>query len=335
MAVSTSDGLSADDAAEEKRPRVVVVGSANIDMVARVLHLPLPGETLLGGGFLMVPGGKGANQAVAAARLGAVVTFIGCVGADGFGDLMVQNLENEGIDTQFVVRDPDATTGVALITVDEEFGENTIVVAPGANARLSLTLLDLAAAAVRDADVLVCQLEIPMDTVQAALQMARSAGVRTILNPAPAQVLSNELLALVSVLTPNQTEAAQMLDADFDPSAAAIHLRQRGAETVVVTLGSAGARVVSASGNTGVPAFTPAEVVDTTAAGDCFTGALAVALGEGQPLEQAVKFANAAASLSVETEGAQPSLPNRLAVNKRLMGEEEPLPPHKFGSLPC
>ncbi len=316
-----SDTLRTDDAAEEKRPRIVVVGSANTDMVVRVPHLPGGGETLLGSGFSMVPGGKGANQAVAAARLGAVVTFVGCVGTDSFGDLMVLNLENEGINTKFVVRDPDVTTGVALITVDEEFGENTIVVAPGANARLSPALLDLASAAIRDADVLVCQLEIPMDTVQSALQLARDAGVRTILNPAPAHELSNSLLSLVSVLTPNQTEAAQMLNADFDPAAAAIHLRKRGAENVVVTLGGAGARAVSASGNTGVPAFTPAEVVDTTAAGDCFTGALAVALGEGRTLEQAVQFANAAASLSVETEGAQPSLPNRLAVNKRLMEE--------------
>ena len=313
--------LSSDNAPEKKRPRVVVVGSANTDMVTRVPRLPVPGETLLGGAFAIAPGGKGANQAVAAARLGAVVTFVGCVGADSFGDLLVLNLENEGIDTQFVTRDPDAATGVALITVDEEFGENTIVVAPGANAKLSPPLIDLAAAAIRDADVLLCQLEIPMETVQAALQMARSAGVQTILNPAPAKSLSDELLSLVSVLTPNQTEAAQMLGADFDPSAAALDLRRRGAENVVVTLGAAGARVVSASGNTSVPAFPPTEVTDTTAAGDCFTGALAVALGEGQTLEQAVKFANAAASLSVETEGAQPSLPNRLAVNKRLIGE--------------
>jgi ribokinase len=313
--------LTSDDAVEEKRPRVVVVGSANTDMVVRVPHLPGPGETLLGGAFAIAPGGKGANQAVAAARLGAVVTFIGCVGADSFGDLLVLNLENEGISTEFVTRDPDVATGVALITVDEEFGENTIVVAPGANAKLSLPLLGLAAAAIRSADVLLCQLEIPLETVHAALQMARSAGVQTILNPAPAQLLSVERLSLVSVLTPNQTEATQMLGADFDPSAAALDLRRRGADNVVVTLGAAGARVVSASGNLSVPAFAPKEAVDTTAAGDCFTGALAVALGEGQTLEQAVKFANAAASLSVETEGAQPSLPNRLAVNKRLMGE--------------
>ena len=311
---------SPDDAVEQKRPRVVVVGSANTDMVARVSRLPSPGETLLGSAFAMVPGGKGANQAVAAARLGAVVTFVACVGADLLGDQAVLNLENEGIDTRSVVRDPDAPTGMALITVDETSGENTIVVAPGANAKLSPALLELAAAAIRDADVLICQLEIPLETVLAALQMARNAGVLTILNPAPARFVSDELLSYVSVLTPNQTEAAQLLSADFDPSAAAEILRQRGAENVVVTLGAAGARLVTASGNVWVPTFAPQEVVDTTAAGDCFTGALAVALGEGQTMEQAVKFANAAASLSVETEGAQPSLPNRLAVNRRLMG---------------
>ncbi|MGI4790276.1 MAG: ribokinase [Janthinobacterium lividum] len=315
-----NEPLSDDNAVEQKRPRVVVVGSANMDMVARVPQGPRPGETLLAGAFAMVPGGKGANQAVAAARLGAVVTFIACLGVDVFGDQAVLGLENEGIDTRFIVRDPDAPTGIALITVDEETGENTIVVAPGANAKLSPALLELAAAAIRDADVLVCQLEIPLDTVLTALKMARDGNAVTILNPAPAQMLSDELLSFVSVLTPNQTEAARLLDADLDPSAAALSLRQRGVENVVVTLGSAGARLVTVSVNAWIPAFESQEVADTTAAGDCFTGALAVALGEGQSMEEAVKFANAAASLSVETEGAQPSLPNRLAVNRRLMG---------------
>lgn len=161
-----------------------------------------------------------------------------------------------------------------------------------------------------------------METVLSTLQIARSANVLTILNPAPAQALSDELLSLVSVLTPNQTEAAQILGGDYDPSASALMLKHRGVQNVVVTLGSAGARLVThTSENTFVPAFPAAHVADTTAAGDCFTGALAVALGEGLALEEAVKFAAAAASLSVETEGAQPSLPNRLAVNKRLMGE--------------
>ncbi len=321
MADTTADVPAEDAAIEEKRPRVVVVGSANTDMVVRVPQLPCPGETLLGSAFALMPGGKGANQAVAAARLGAVVTFIGCVGADSFGDMLVLNLENEGIDTRFVVRDPDAQTGVALITVDETFGENTIVVAPGANARLSSPLVDLAAAAIRSADVVLCQLEIPMETVLSALQIARLAGVTTLLNPAPAQTLSAEMLSFVSVLTPNQTEAACILGGDYDPSASALMLKHQGVENVVVTLGADGARLVTAKKNAGIPAFPAESVVDTTAAGDCFNGALAVALGEGQSLEDAVKFANAAASLSVEAEGAQPSLPNRLAVNKRLMGE--------------
>lgn len=321
MADTNIDAPAEDAAAEKKRPRVVVVGSANTDMVVRVPQLPCPGETLLGSAFALMPGGKGANQAVAAARLGAVVTFIGCVGTDSFGDTLVLNLENEGIDTRFVVRDPDAPTGVALITVDEAFGENTIVVAPGANARLSPALVGRAAAALRDADVVLCQLEIPMETVQLALHTARSAGVTTLLNPAPAQTLSAEMLSLVSVLTPNQTEAAQILGGDYDPSASALMLKRRGVENVVITLGAHGARLVTAAKNTGIPAFPAESVVDTTAAGDCFNGALAVALGAGRSLEDAAKFANAAASLSVETAGAQPSLPNRLAVNKRLMGE--------------
>ena len=321
MADTILDPVLDDIGVEEKRPRVVVVGSANTDMVVRVPQLPCPGETLLGSAFALMPGGKGANQAVAAARLGAVVTFVGCVGTDGFGDMLALNLENEGISTQFIVRDPDAPTGVALITVDEKFGENTIVVAPGANARLSPALVDMAAAALRDADVMLCQLEIPLETVLSALQIARSAGVTTILNPAPAQTISAEMLSLASVLTPNQTEAAQILGGDYDPSASALMLKRRGVENVVVTLGADGARLVTATENTGIPAFPTENVIDTTAAGDCFTGALAVALGEGQSLEDAVRFANAAASLCVEAEGAQPSLPNRLAVNKRLMGE--------------
>lgn len=304
----------------EKRARVVVVGSANTDMVARVPRLPQPGETVLGTEFENVPGGKGANQAVAAARLGAVVTFIACVGADGLGDGLVLGLEAEGIDTRHVVRDPDAPTGVALITVDEATGENVIVVASGANAKLSVGLVEMAGDAIRDADVVVCQLESPLETVMAALKLAREAGKTTLLNPAPAQALSDELLSLVSVLTPNETEAALLAgDRAVTPSQMATALQDRGAANVVVTLGAKGALVVTETEETLVQSFAPKETVDTTAAGDCFTGALAVALGEGRKLGYAVEFANAAASLSVEKAGAQPSLPNRYEVDVRLI----------------
>ncbi len=317
-----SDAAATDpptDAPPPKRARVVVVGSANTDMTARVARLPKPGETVLGTGFESLPGGKGANQAVAAARLGAVVTLIACVGADGLGDEMVLGLEAEGIDTRHVVRDPDAPTGVALITVDEATGENVIVVASGANAKLSVGLIDMAEDAIRDADVVICQLESPLETVMAALRLARQAGKTTILNPAPAQVLSDELLSLVSVLTPNETEAALLAgNAAVTPEAAAKTLRARGIGQVAVTLGAAGVLLAASDGETCVPGRAVAQAVDTTAAGDCFTGALAVALGEGKSLGEAAAFANAAAALSVTKNGAQPSLPFRFEVEEFL-----------------
>jgi ribokinase len=307
------------DASLRKRARVVVVGSANTDMVARVARLPRPGETVLGHEFESLPGGKGANQAVAAARLGAVVTFVACVGADALGDGLVLGLEAEGIHTRYVVRDPDAPTGVALITVDEATGENVIVVASGANAKLSVGLVEMAGDAIRAADVLVCQLESPLETVTAALKLAREAGKTTILNPAPAQPLTDELLSLVSVLTPNETEAALLAgNAQATPEAAAATLRAKGVERLVVTLGAEGALLVTEDGRARVPGRAVPQVVDTTAAGDCFTGALAVGLGEEMPPAEAAAFANAAAALSVTKAGAQPSLPSRFETEQFL-----------------
>ena len=299
--------------------RVVVVGSSNTDMVARVPRLPRPGETVLGGAFASVPGGKGANQAVAAARLGAQVTFVARVGDDALGDAALRGLADAGIDTQFVVRDPDAPSGVALIGVDEGTGENAIMVASGANGNLSVGDIRRAADVIRAADVLVCQLETPLETVGAALETARAAGVTTILNPAPAQSLSIEMLANVSVLTPNETEAALLAGPGAKTPAEIAHgLRQQGVGSVVLTLGAQGALVSTESADTRIEPFTPDTVVDTTAAGDCFTGALAVALAEGHGLERGARFACAAASLSVEAQGAQPSLPTRTAVDARV-----------------
>lgn len=299
-------------------PRVVVVGSSNTDMVARAPRLPRPGETVLGGAFASAPGGKGANQAVAAARLGAQVTLVARIGQDALGDAALRGFEAEGIDTQFVVRDPDAPSGVALIGVAEDTGENAIIVAPGANANLSVADIMQARDAIRGADVLACQLETPLETVGAALEMARSAGVTTILNPAPAQVLPLALLTNVSVLTPNEIEAALLAGPGARTPAQIAHgLRQQGVGSVVMTLGANGALASTEVADTPIAPFMSACVMDTTAAGACKTVALAVALAEGRNLERAARFACAAASLSVEAKGAQPSLPTRAAVDAR------------------
>lgn len=304
----------------DSRPRIVVVGSSNTDMVVRAARLPRPGETVLGGAFSMVPGGKGANQAVAAARLGAHVTFIARVGSDVFGDNAIAAFEAEGIDTKFIVRDESAPSGVALIGVDEATGENSIIVASGANANLSVDDVEKAQSVIETASVLVCQLETPLETIGMALKMARDAGVKTILNPAPAQKLPDEILANISVLTPNETEARQILGGAPDTEFASDlpgQLLALGLTEVIMTVGSEG--VLSANFEKMVLVKgLRVKAVDTTAAGDCFNGALAVALAEGLPTVDAVEFANAAAALSVTKAGAQPSLPTRAEVDAFL-----------------
>lgn len=297
-------------------PRIVVVGSSNTDLVVRAPTLPGPGETVLGSSFLVTPGGKGANQAVAAARLGARVTLVARLGADEFGDRALAGLGREGIDTRFVARDAEAASGVALIVVSES-GENAIAVAPGANMRLTAADVDRAAAAIRDADMLLLQLETPLPTVRHAATLAMKAGVPVILNPAPAAPLAGELLSRVSVLTPNELEAAALTGgsgAGVDAARqAALRLHASGVRDVVITLGREGALMEGAAGSGHVPGCT-VTAVDTTAAGDAFNGALAVALAEGASLEHAVRFANRAAALSITRPGAQPSLPTREAV---------------------
>jgi len=301
------------------QPHIVVVGSSNTDLVVRAAHLPAPGETVLGGTFLTAHGGKGANQAVAAARLGGHVTFVARLGTDSFGDAAAEHFRSEGIDTRFLIRDPDAPTGVALIGVDESTGENAIIVASGANARLNVSDVAHASEAIRSAAVLVCQLESPLDTVYAAMRTADAAGVPVILNPAPAQPLPDEILALVTVLTPNQGEAALLAGVTgSSPTEAAHSLLGRGVRSVVVTLGAAGALLVDGEGERHIAGHHFENVIDTTAAGDCFTGALAVAIGEGHNLEYAVRFANAAAAISVTRLGAQPSLPMRAEVEELI-----------------
>jgi ribokinase len=301
-------------------PQIVVVGSSNTDMVVQVPRIPAPGETVLGGQFVMVPGGKGANQAVAAARLGAQVTFVARLGPDAFAEGSLQNFAAAGIDTSFIVRDAEAASGVALIFVDAG-GENAIAVAPGANARLAPEDVDRAEAAIARADVVLLQLEMPIDTVAHAIAVAKRHGRRVILNPAPAQSVPEGLLGQVDILTPNETEAAMLLGdsiaglAGIAPTAEA--LLAQGVGIVVVTLGKEGVFVVERGGSYHVPGRR-VTAVDTTAAGDTFSGALAVAWAEGRDVRAAVEWATAAAALSVTRRGAQSSLPTRAEVEAFL-----------------
>ena len=290
---------------------IVVVGSSNTDMIIKLDRLPQPGETVLGGDFSTAAGGKGANQAVAAARAGGAVTFVARVGDDMFGRLAVEQFAADGIDVRHVIEDSDAPSGVALIFVDRN-GENSIAVASGANAHLTPVDALSARDAVRDAQIMITQLETPIETVRAAVVLASEYGVPVILNPAPAQSLGADILRHVSVLTPNETEAELLtgvkVSTTADAEAASEKLASMGVEAIVITLGSRGAFVFNADHSELIAGF-DVQAVDTTAAGDVFNGALAVALAKETPLLEAVHFANAAAALSVTKLGAQPSAP--------------------------
>ncbi|MBN2390760.1 MAG: ribokinase [Anaerolineae bacterium] len=308
------------------RPKVTVVGSFNMDLLIRTPRMPVKGETILGGPFITGPGGKGANQAVAAARLDADVTMVVKLGQDAFGDQAAANLAKEGIRPGFVLRDGASHTGVAFIIVDNE-GENMIVVALGTNAQLTPADIDAARGAIADADVALFQLESPLETVTYAIHVAHEAGTTVVLNPAPGQALSAELLSLVDVLTPNQTELQLLVEEDLtgfenlsglnDIESAAHKLLDRGVGTVVVTLGAEGALIVTRDAAQHVPGY-KVDVVDTTGAGDAFNGALAVALAERRPLAEAVDFANAAAALQVTKVGTAPAMPYRCDVEQLL-----------------
>ncbi len=295
---------------------VVVVGSANLDYTLQVERLPGPGETVLGGGLLTSHGGKGANQAVAARRAGATVTFIGKRGADGPGEAIARRLAEEGIGTEGFLRDPTAPTGVAFIAVDPR-GQNQIVVAPGANATLTVDDLLAFRRLLPGGRVLLTQLETPLPTVQEALRAARTCGMLTILNPAPAVRLGADVLRMVDLLVPNEQEAAVLagrpVQSVADAEAAAAILLGFGCGAVVVTLGSQGALLLRGGAARHFPAF-PVQAVDATAAGDAFCGALAAALVEGEDLEEAIIFACAAGALTCTKRGAQESLPTRDAI---------------------
>jgi ribokinase len=300
-------------------PRVCVIGSANVDYAVTLPRLPRPGETVTGGDLLRDLGGKGANQAVAARRLGAEVRMLGGVGADAAGDEIRARLSALGIGVDGLVTVP-AATGAALIFVDAA-GANQIAVAPGANHALTVEALTPHVEAIEWAEVVVCQLELPLLVVRWALGEAGRRGVPAILNPAPAQPLDDELLRLVHYLTPNEGEAGRLSGVEVTgletARTAGERLVERGARVVIITLGSEGALVCGGESAVHYPAF-PVTAVDTTAAGDAFSGALAAGLAAGGTLEQALPLANAAAALACTRRGAQSSLPDRPAVERFL-----------------
>jgi len=295
--------------------KILVVGSSNTDLIIKVPEIPRPGETLLGGQFQTFPGGKGANQAVAAARAGGDVVFIASVGDDAYGSESVKGYKLDNINTENIKVCKGVPSGIAMITIADS-GENAIAVASGANAALLPDDLDEAEEAFDEADYMLVQLETPMETVKKAVEMCSEFGTRVILNPAPAAELEDEILSQLDVITPNETEAERLtgikvLD-EQDALKAANLLHGRGVNTVVITLGSKGAFFSDSGSGLSmlVPGFT-VSAVDTTAAGDVFNGHFAVALAEGKTLENAIRAAHAAAALSVQKLGAQSSIPRR------------------------
>ncbi len=295
-----------------KTNKIFVVGSANTDMVVMSKSLPVPGETIMGGQFFMNAGGKGANQAVAAARLGGAVTLIAKVGNDIFGKQTLESLHKENINTDFVFIDDQTPSGTALIMVNEH-GENCIVVAPGANANL-LPADILTIQNINEAEIILMQLEIPMSTIEAVAKEAKNNNQKVIINPAPAQALSDELLNGLFLVTPNETEASLLTGIkveDYNTAAqAAVVFLKQGVQNVIITMGKLGAYFQNADLNFKIPAPV-VKAVDTTAAGDTFSGAIAVAINEKMNWENAIRFAIEAASISVTRKGAQSSVPYR------------------------
>jgi ribokinase len=301
--------------------KIVVVGSLNMDLVVRVVRIPNPGETILGQDFLTIPGGKGANQAVAAARMGGNVTMVGCVGRDSFGDTLVDNLSKEGIDVSHIQQNNQTATGVASITVDEK-GQNSIVVTSGANMKITPLQIENAFQKIDDISIVVLQLETPVACVGKAIEIAKARKALVLLNPSPVTAIPENLYPMIDVLVPNEIELAQLTDNPSrclqETSANAQKLISRGVKSIIVTLGRQGVLVVGE--NLKITHLQGHEVlvVDTTAAGDAFMGGLAVGLAEGLLLPEAACLGNATAALSVTRMGAQPSLPHRKEVEDFL-----------------
>ena len=299
---------------------IVVIGSSNTDMVVKTSHLPAGGETVLGGTFFMNAGGKGANQAVAAARYGNRVVFVAKTGDDLFGKQVLKSLEQDNIVTDYVFVDKENPSGVALITIDSE-AENCIVVAPGANMSLSPADIDVASEEIRNADVLLMQLESPVETVTYAAKMAAEAGVPVILNPAPApaEPLSEELLKNLYLITPNRSEASRLSGIEVKDMESAYRaakaIKEMGPKCVIITLGNEGSLLDDGAMPMRVEAL-KVEAVDTTAAGDTYNGVLASVIAEGRSLIEAMREANVAAAISVTRMGAQPAAPTREEINE-------------------
>lgn len=300
--------------------KIVIIGSANTDLCVRTPKIPRPGETVMGDDFRIVSGGKGANQAVAVARLGGSADFVARLGKDMFGDRLLANYWADGLSTDYISRDEESPSGVALISVDEK-GENSIVVAPEANGRLSVFDIDSAMPAISEAAYVLIQLEIPLTTVEYAIRKASAAGAKVILNPAPAAILPADVYQHIYLITPNETEASLLsglkVDNVADAAVAAERLMQLGVENVIVTCGSKGSLVCT---DTGCDLIKARKVVavDTTAAGDVYNGALTVALAEGKSLIESAHFATCAAAISVTRFGAQDSVPTRAEVDAML-----------------
>ncbi len=297
--------------------RIVVIGSSNTDMVVKSKKIPAPGETIIGGTFFMNPGGKGANQAVAAARLNGKVTLVTKTGNDYFSEQAKHIFDFEGIETKYLVKDLRNPSGIALIMVDED-GENCIVVAPGSNSTLSAYDIEDEVYGNDPSDVFLMQLEIPVSTVEFVAERVSTRGNRVILNPAPVKQLSNDLLKCLYIITPNEVEAELLTGIKVVDAASAEQcaekLRARGPRNVIITMGAAGAYLLSDHISSMIHVV-PVKALDTTAAGDVFNGALAVAICEGRDLKDAVSFANKAAAISVTRMGAQSSAPYRKEID--------------------
>jgi ribokinase len=305
---------------------ILVIGSLNMDLVVKTTRLPKPGETIQGEGLRRIPGGKGANQAVAAAKLGKDVHMVGRVGEDSFGQSLISGLSQHGVDTKNVIVDPDAPTGTAVILVDE-LGENCIVISSGSNGKVTKGDINNIADEIKRARVILLQFEIPIEAVEQAINIAHENGVYIILNPAPANEISQEIIGKVDLLVPNETEASLLTGIEVTDKETAAQaggrLLAQGVKTVIITLGKEGAKMVTDEGVTHIAAH-DVEAIDTTAAGDAFVGGLATALVDNLPLPEAVKYGCSTGTLATTKLGAQTSLPDKEEVDafyQRVYGQ--------------